>query len=356
MPTRWRIRGGRGDRAIKCRLQVPQTSLHTYQVIAGLIMLAREGVIDLEVTLLPSSKDGRSGHTLNLLVDDRKLLTYDMYDGYNFDRASFESSVAGCDLYFKRSFDPDLNVGVTGAERIHPYGFNYPVVTPHSIFRRLELARIGRSPRDVAGWALGRGVMKVTDFESVPRPPLGDPHVVFLTQAWNPREALTDADSDDRAALNRFRAGCIEALQAQLGPQVLAGFTASSYALATYPASMLVRELRHPRFISVLKRCDIGVVTRGLFGSNGWTLAECLAAAKGVVAETPRYRTTGSFTAGINYLDFKSPDGCVERTVELLHDPERLARMKVANHAYYQSNVRPDQIVRNTLRTALDTP
>jgi hypothetical protein len=352
--TQWRLSGGPGRRpaAPVCRLEVPYTSEHTYQVIGGLVLLARAGVIALDLALVPRRDGLGSPHLLTALLDGEIRVTYDMHDGYNLEPSAFAGELDHSDLYFKRSFDARRHAGLPGAERIHPYGLNYGVTTRHPIFRRLEWAAAERSARAIAKWALGRDRLAVEDFEEPPGPPRGEPRVVFITRAWDPGER-SPPEAEARESMNALRAGCVRALRSELGPRAVAGLAPTAYALERYPDCVSKTWLPRRSSIRQLREADVGVATAGLFGSNGWTLAESVAAARGIVTEKLAYETTGGFASGDNYLEFASPDECVERTVELLENPERLSLMKAANHAHYQAYVRPDQLVLNTLRIAL---
>ena len=76
-----------------------------------------------------------------------------------------------------------------------------------------------------------------------------------------------------------------------------------------------------------------------------------MAAAKAIVHEQMLYSVPGSFTEGVNYLSFRTAEECVEAVAKLVENPERIRAMKKANAAYYQQYLRPDMLVKNTLKT-----
>jgi hypothetical protein len=143
----------------------------------------------------------------------------------------------------------------------------------------------------------------------------------------------------------------VRALRRELGPRVLAGLVPTPYAVEHYGDCTLGRWLRRERFTATVKASEVGIATRGLHGSNGWSLD--VAAARAVVSEPLAYAVPGGFTAGVNYAEFASPDECVERTASLLDEDDALARMKRANYAYYQSYLQPDRLVPRTIDVAL---
>lgn len=340
---------------LACHLTVPaRGSEHTYQVITGMIMLARAKLIDLELSVGPSRAAGISPHILTAVVDRRLRLTYDMLDGYNLGQESTERELSRSDFYFKRSFDAEVHRDYAGAERIYRYGFNYAVMTRHTIFRRLEWVHTPRSAREITKWALGRDFLTVEDFEKLPRPASANPQVVYLTRIWDPSEVGPGIEAEYLEQMNALRADCIRALRRELGARFVGGLAPTRYANERYPDCVLDSALRRTHFISLLKKSDIGIATRGLFRSNGWSLAEYVASATGIVAETLSYAVPGSFAGGTNYLEFATARECVEQAVELIENPELLRRMKVANYLYYHSYLRPDRLILNTLLTALD--
>jgi hypothetical protein len=77
---------------------------------------------------------------------------------------------------------------------------------------------------------------------------------------------------------------------------------------------------------------------------------------KPIVTEPLQYPVPGDLRPERNYLPFSSPEECVSRVHDYLDSPELAMESAMANHDYYRSWVRPDSIVRYTLRTALGLP
>jgi len=329
-----------------CRLELRRdASEHTYQLLAGFLMLARVGAVELEPVVVDPAAGPRSPHLATATVEGGRV-TSDLLAGYNLDPRDFEDAIALSDFYFKRSHDPGRSV-----VRTRPYGLNYAVAMRHPLFRRLEWNASPRSGRGLAQWLVGRNLMRVEDFEAAPQPvPVA--RAVFITRTWDPGESR-GAERARRRDMNELRAGCVRALRRALGPRVVAGLAPTPYALEHYPDSVLDVWLRRRELIALVKDSGIGIATRGLHESNGWSLGEFVAAARGIVAEQPLYAVPGGFAAGTHYLAFSTPDECVEQTGGLIDDPDRLARMQAANEAYYLSSLRPDRLVGNMLRIVL---
>jgi len=111
---------------------------------------------------------------------------------------------------------------------------------------------------------------------------------------------------------------------------------------------------RKKHYLRLVKSADVAVATTGLRGSNGWKLAEYIAASRAVVCETPRHAATGGFGPGTHYLAFENPVECVAAVEELLADDLLRGRMMAASQEYYRRSLRPDVLVGNSLQRALD--
>jgi hypothetical protein len=96
------------------------------------------------------------------------------------------------------------------------------------------------------------------------------------------------------------------------------------------------------------------VATTGLHGSTGWKLAEYVAFAKAIVSERLVYEVPGAFAPGRNYIEFTSPEECLNGAVRLIEDGALRQQLMQNNAAYYRDYLRPDALVRNALQTALE--
>ena len=66
-----------------------------------------------------------------------------------------------------------------------------------------------------------------------------------------------------------------------------------------------------------------------------------------------RYEVPGPFQAGENSpRTYTSADGCIEQIRTLLAHPEQILQMGQRNRAYYDTWLRPDQIVTKALEQA----
>lgn len=348
---------------LQCRLRLLTDSPHTHQIITGFIMLQREGIIDLDIQMAPGRREScPAPQIVEAVLNDRVRLAYDVLDGYNFPpgATSLETYLAAVDFYFKRSYDPARHGALRYASRIYPLGLNYHVVTGHATFRRLAsptLAELARYTRHrLSGYYRMYGV---EEFEDVPRHPTS-PTVLFVARTWNPggeqfeQGSPSSREACERSSINDLRAECIRLLRKEFGARFVGGFVSSDYARKHFPDCILDGSLtRKATYMTLVKQSHICIASMGLHGSNGWKLAEYVAASKAIVSERLRYEVPGNFSPERNYLPFDRPQQCVENVGELLAH-ERLAyEMKVNNYEYYHRFVRPDRLVLNTLVVAL---
>lgn len=356
---------------LKCALTLVSDSPHTYQVITGFIMLAREGIIDLNIEVRPERvKQYPTQHIVEAVVGPTDVagmirIAYDTLDGYNYpsDAIPLATFLANVDCYFKRSFASQRHHDLEFASRILPLGLNYQVVTSHKVFSdilRYGPAKVGFRRRVKRLVTRYYKTYSVEQFEDVPHS-TSEPRILFATRTWNPggENGETPDSSGIKAAereyINSMRAECIRLLRETYGSRFIGGFAATEYAQRHYPELILDDSLtKSANFLALMKRADICVASMGLHESNGWKLGEYVAASKAIVSERLRYSVPGDFTPGKNYLEFATPEECVANVAQLFGDEQETYRMKCENYRYYHQFVRPDRMVLNTLMCALE--
>jgi len=105
--------------------------------------------------------------------------------------------------------------------------------------------------------------------------------------------------------------------------------------------------------MKTMQSCSICIATTGLHGSIGWKVAEYAASGSAIITEKLNYEVIGNFKKDQNYLEFTSPQECLEQ-VKLLYTNEKLRReMMLKNILYFSKYVRPDQMVLHSLTKAL---
>jgi hypothetical protein len=306
-----------------------------------------------------------------LIVHAAYGVVYDVRDGNNlfqsdtYDAEYFDGELEQLSLYFKRSCDPPHYAALRNAHKIRPLGLNYRVSSRHNTVdwgtRPLDLRQLVRGAIErnrLAASLLGLQGGRRVWVENFERPPAPDryPTVLFMARLWGPQD-LRDADARrQREAINETRVACIRAARESLGPRFVGGLAADDFSRAYAPDCVLpvAKASDKRRYLDQVRRASVCVATTGLHGSIGWKMAEYVAASKAIVSEPLLYTLPGSFSPGVNYLEFTSPGELVGAAERLLTDREARSAMMRANHDYYESSVCPRAPVLNSIRAVLD--
>lgn len=335
---------------------------------AGLIELTQEMSSREKVATgsLPHLKNASHAYLRVEVIDaeQRKIrLFFDTHDAQEI----AEKNLYGCDFYFKRSYSTQYIAQLPAKYRakLYPLGLNYWVL-PNSC-DRLALQR---------NWLLFRsykkklaGIIAAIDCKNKikfqPRlhnlaafPDFSSPlQVLFVAAAYDPYNDpyRTQDKIDERMHNNEVRAACIRLLRRELGDQFYGGFIYNCYAQKHYRHLLIESPISGTKanYLARLTHYPICVATTGLHGSTGWKLAEYVAFAKAVVSEKLQYEVPGSFAPEQNYLQFSSPESCVEQVFRLLTEDRLREQVMLNNAHYYQHFVRPDMLVFNALAIAI---
>lgn len=357
--------------AVPVRLLYQSTSHHLDQLYTGFLMLHASGVIELSqqkrttpidyANAASHLKDAGHAH-LDARVRGLKL-HFDTHDSMELAEGELER----CDLYFKRSYSAALveNLPFGQRRKVRPLGFNYRVLPdlldPFSIARSFGLSGMSRST--LASFKRAFDASNSIEFQpraaQLQAPPefSAPPQVLFLAAAYDPYEGPDRSTEkiEDRILVNETRARCIRTLRKALGARFTGGFSASEFSIAHYGDLTLPPEATcQKHYLQTMKSFPICVATTGLHRSNGWKLAEYVAFSKAILTEKLAFEIPGQFKPECNYLEFSSPEDCVNCALRLIEDRSlRLALMR-NNAAYYQLYLRPDRLIQNALAVALE--
>jgi len=352
-----------------CRMRLGEVPLHLYQVIAGFELLARRGVITLEIV-----RDGRHVrgtpplpyNMMEVVLNGEIRVLYDLNDGYD-NLVEDPDTLYGpllrhYDICFKRSFNAAMSARLTHGSKIRPLGLNYWVTIPGSIAHRpapldppkeklKKLIRMLPVTSHYNGW------YTVEKFEDEPRPD-APPGILFMARMWDVRGdagwRLSEAKREERHFINEQRARTIRLCREAFGDQFHGGVAPTPFAVEHYPDLVIANrsEVSRRAYLKRMKRSTICIATMGLHQSIGWKFAEYVAASKAIVSETLHYDVPGAFGEGRNYLSFRTPEECVEAVSRLIRD-DRLRQMIMRNNwNYYRRHVRPDRLVLGSLMAA----
>ncbi len=320
-----------------CRLIYASDSPLLAQLFTGYVMLADAGRLTLSAERTTRALPLKPPNLANpnstcwVIVNNRSTLFYDTHDCAEIDT----QAAARSHLYFKRSYNATL-VPVHFQDKVRPLGLNYAVYPD-----RIGLSEIswkylfspdgGRRTADSGPVADSLQPPRtescrprISETEALPdmKQP---PRVLFLTRAWNPHvEGELPRDRvEDRMTLNLSRARCIELLREKFRDHFLGGFAPSRYAVERFPSLVLpAGVVSRKHYLAAVRRHQICVITSGLRGSTGWKMGEYVAASRAIVAEQLNCSVPGGFASPQNYLEFSTPEECVQAVERLFRDRE----------------------------------
>jgi hypothetical protein len=358
--------------AISCRLLYQSGSSHLQQLYTGFQLLHRGGFIRLSQELrrtpcryendAPHLRDAGHAH-LDVLLDGRLRLHFDTHDA----REIALGELGSCDFYFKRSYLAAEVAALAASQRgkVRPLGLNYRVLPDTKDFfairRGLSLHGISRAAITAFKQALDSqnrfGFQPRLSLMESPPDPAAPPNVLFLVAAYDPYDDphRSREKIEDRIFINETRARCLKLLREALGARFMGGFGRSAFTLEHYGDLVVPPDTTsQENYLRTLRSHPICIASAGLHGSTGWKLAEYVAFSKAILSEQLVYDTPGPFERGRNYLEFTSPEECVNGAVRLIEDAGLRQELMRNNAAYYRDYLRPDALIKNALTTALE--
>jgi hypothetical protein len=356
---------------ITCTLYAHSTSPHVSQLYTGFSLLAMKGEIRLKQKLYNYSHENRpvlenlepdALNGLFVTVND-KVLFYDTSDSSD----PVDGALQIVDAYFKRSYVQE-RLPERYASRVFPLGLNYELYTGrleyHEVARFIWRKSVLRYPR-----VLLRAVAELASLSFLPTtinmysPPkhTQEPRVLFMARAWDPKGELADLSEEEkreRININEMRARCIELLRGELGHHFYGGFARTAYAVENFKGLLLEDALvsGKQRYVSVLHEYPICIATAGLHGSIGWKMGEYVAFSKAIVSERLNCSVPCDFRRDRNYLEFDTPELCLEQTMKLVEDRGLRWQMMEDNWNYYNLHLMPDKLIMRTLKIASEIP
>jgi hypothetical protein len=348
-----------GDPYMRCKLVCSSNHESLSQIFTGFAMLARQGKINFKMERAKDYAVGKKARPVLRVITNNKHLVFDTAD----DGAIFKDELDWSDYYFKRSYDP----AIATDPRVRPLGLNYVVFAPGDrAVRRIhwsllatarenykstlvEAARASTLLSRLTRFHFGRHISTVEAFEDEPRPDK-EPKVLLLTKPWDAGHVRSPERAEERRCMNLMRAECVRLLRKEFGKRFLGGFAPTPLSLKEFKEYVVDDSITNKgNYLRLVRDYTICATSTGLQRSNGWRLAEYVAASKAILSEPLHYRVTGEFRPNKNYLEFTTPEECVESAVKLASDRTLRAGMMRANLDYYRSFVRPDSLVWNAL-------
>jgi hypothetical protein len=312
-------------------------------------------------------KDAKAYHC-QVVLNDQISLYYDLHDSWEID----EEALKKCDLYFKRSFDEKALCGKydnTVLKKIKPLGINFWAVPDHfSLFKlKRDLLSKDDFKRKFYHLLVASGVFdsqlqltRISDLETIPDTDQ-EPKIFFITRTWDPHpeNKYSEKKEKERKEINEKRAECIRLLQKEFGEKFVGGFFHSEYARQTYKDLLLPENLlsitRRREYMKTMESCPIGISTRGWHECIPWRIGEYLIKGRAIITEQIEHKVPGNFSENKNYLAYDTPEECLKHAKDLFNDHEKRKKMMLDNFRYYYNYVKAENLVLNSLLTALET-
>lgn len=335
---------------------------HVSRLITGFHLLATTGAA--KVVFMENKNNFRKTPHAQVAeaVINGKIVAFDMSDAFSLNNAAGKRYLSRVDLYFKRSYSPEMEEELSLQERckIRPFGFDYYVTYPQN---PLDIpdnfpARCMRALRNALGYDK---CMAVHSFEG--KANFTDcPSILFMTRLWDPGEISLNGNLspelrtyrehmiEERIRINADRIRLLRTLRKQYGDSFFGGIQDSAFAQKMCPDLILPKKyVRKKAYLSRMKESDICIGSTGLHNSIGWKTGEYVAAARAIVAERFMYQVPGNFMENVNYIPFDGTDECLIAVERLYHSPDAVYQMKLANEQYYQAYLRPEKQIMNAL-------
>jgi hypothetical protein len=328
---------------------------HLSQIYDGFEKLRRQGVVTLNVKRRLTQVNRP---VLKVVLDGQYTVMYDMLDGLNWINQPIQTSLEffrdnfSADYYFKRSFNQQTVDYAPPGCKVYPLGLFYPLTPqgqyPHTPKSLLE-AMVKNNP--LVDAFIRKRTFYSHEFEFYPVPNKEN-RILFLTRLWNPADVSTEHTKLEREEINYNRVNLIKACRKAFGNRFTGGLYHDSFA-AHYAPEQLVPAYMTERasFLKMVRQHNICIATTGLHGSIGAKFAEYVAASRAIISEPLNYQLPGDFKADKNYCTFSDETTLLDNIERLLTQPDTLLEMMKNNYRYFQSFVRPDNLVLNTLLT-----
>ncbi len=320
-----------------------QLRTHAYQAISGFIALERQKIISLNINF-DRDVDIPLANAFYSEINGRKVI-YDIEDGTNNllpDTIDYihKKNI----LLFKRAYDEQL---FKNDRMIRPYGLNYNIFIHYYIEKGIDyLARKNFLHPSTLRFSLS----KLQDWSFINSSTRHTNRILFCTRLWNRNETHSPVDF-----LNDKRIQVILSLRKAFPNNIIAGVKDSSLSRKLCKDLILPSKItRRNCYLNLVSDSSVCIATTGLHRSIGWKFGEYVASGKAIVTEPLSYLIPGDFHDGKNYLSFASTDDLIDRCDYLLSNPEKRREMEMNNIDYYIHNLRPDVLIWNTLKQALD--
>lgn len=353
---------------------------HISQILAGYKLLENKKLLKIKnvVPYAGFRTDGNYEH--NSIVEVKicgKKIAYDMADGYQsiHRKERFDAQLESLDFYFKRSYDEDFHLQMQNRDKVSPLGLNYLCScegNPYDrfYFKDRSLGELKKFLLHTKNKSANKYDYRIFESNSIR---YDEYNLLFLTRLWDSSQISTESilktypyfsveeakeeaekwkSSLDSATQNRIL--YIRELKNYFGDKIIAGVSDDNLSRKLCPEFIVDPAITdRNNYLSMIKKNYICITSEGLHHSIGWKFAEYVAAGKAIVTEPLFYEVPYGFCEDKNYLTYTDIHSCISNCERLLGDTDAVHAMEFENKAYYESHVRPDMLVLDSLKIAL---
>lgn len=354
---------------------------HLSQIFTGFKLLENDEKLKINSIKFDESLKEKYKFSAIIEVDINNLITiaFDLSDGYQSIHKLdfFDQAIENIDFYFKRSYDPEIHKMHKNGYKVKPLGLNYHVTCKDNPFYKFESNNRGvKRIKDYISYkkSMKKYYSKIeyVNFESTNH--YQEYNVIFFARLWDSNTLSIETIKTSYPYLNDIeikdvylnwkkdleyvtiqRIELIRALKSEIGDRFIGGLEDSDIARKLAPELIVDNKYTGKvNFMNMLKSNNICIASVGLHGSIGWKFAEYVAAGKCIVTDELQYELPGDFLECKNYEKYNKIDECINKVKDLLSNIEKIHYIENNNIKYYNEYLRPDKLVFNAIKTALD--
>ena len=312
---------------------------HISVILTGLSILEKKNKIKLKIIDNSRKKGFKYSNNagLELIINGIKCYI-DVSDGYN-NIDFIKNNIKNCDFYFKRSFSKELN-NEYKFRNIYPLGLNYEVYNKDIKYKYYH-------QKSIKSFLLNLfSKVYIEDLEFNGIYDINNPKICYTVRLYS---------GNEYEQLNNSRIELVRKLKNKYQNNFCGGVYDSKISRRLCP-DLIVNKLItiKKEYLKRMHKCDICIATTGLHNSIGWKFAEYVISGKAIISEKLNYDVPGGFNVNKNYLEFTTPDECIERIDYLLNNKDAIKSLSNNNLEYYSNSLRPEKIVEYVINFVLN--
>ncbi len=361
-----------------CCCLIPSIS----SIFAGLKVLEEKNIVKIKKYNMSPDFADRSIYPHRYVVElksENKTLAYDMSDGYqDFDFPEvFDRQLENVDFFFKSSYDENFALKLKNKDKFHTLGMAYGCSYPGNYFEKACTTKAFKDKnfKQALYYILKTPqLQKKNDFRNLECNNHFESYkLLHWTRLWEydhltvehimkaypmlshkQAKEKTEQQISMLKQINSERIKTVRLLRDSFGDRFVGGLSDSKTSRSEAPDLITDdhRVTTREGYLSSLKKNYIHILSKGIHGCVGARYGETFAAGRALITDPFVYEPVGNLREGENYRKYTSPDEVVSCAAELIEDIDTVHKIENNNNKYYNSFVRPDVKMLNTLKIA----